>query len=100
MVLFGLYAADERGGHKTNRKWWQSHILVFSHTEAARMLANIKTRGGKPDRMFGFGFDSPDQAYLTRGSETGEHIDYSLNLFTRQIHYIRRALGQHLGNTC
>jgi hypothetical protein len=100
VVLFGLYAPDERGGHKTNRRWWQSHILVFSHQEAARMLANIKTRGGKPDRMFGFGFDSPDQAYLTRGSETGEHIDYSAHLFTRQINHIRRVLGHDLANTC
>ena len=100
MVLFGLYAPDERTGHKTNRSWWQSHILVFSNPEAALLLNNVKTRGGKPDRMFGFGFDSSDQAYLTRGSETGEHIDYSAHLFIRQINRIRRALGDDSVNTC
>lgn len=100
VVLFGLYAPDERGGHKTNRSWWQSHVLVFSHKEAATLLANVKTRGGKPDRMFGFGFDSSDQAYLTRGNETGEHVDYSAHLFTRQISHIRLALGHDHGRTC
>lgn len=93
VVLFGLYAPDERAGHKTNPSWWQSHVLVFSQKEAVTLLANVKTRGGKPDRMFGFGFDSSDQAYLTRGSETGEHVDYSAHLFTRQISHIRLALG-------
>jgi len=97
VVLFGLYAPDERAGHKTNRLWWKSHVLVFSHKEAAALLANVKTRGGKPDRMFGFGFDSSDQAYLTRGSETGEHVDYAAHLFTRQISRIRRALGHDDG---
>ena len=93
VVLFGLYAPDERSGHKTSRSWWQSHVLVFSHKEAAELLANVKTRAGRPDRMFGFGFDSSDQAYLTRGSETGAHVDYSAHLFTCQISRIRRALG-------
>lgn len=93
VVFFGLYASAERAGHKTNRSWWKSHVLVFSRDEAATLLANVKTRGGKPDRMFGFGFDSPDEAYLTRGSETGEHVSYSAHLFQRQISRIRRALG-------
>ena len=35
------------------------------------MLANVKTRGGKPDRMFAFGFDSADQAYLIHASHIG-----------------------------
>jgi hypothetical protein len=94
VVLFGLYAPAERGGHKTNRSWWESHILVFSNKEAATLLASVKTRGGKPDRMFGFGFDSSDEAWLTRGSETGEPVEYSAYLLKRQVGRIRRALGQ------
>jgi hypothetical protein len=97
VVLFGLYPPDERAGHKTDRSWWQSHVLVFSHKEAAALLSKVKTRGGKPDRMFGFGFDSSDQAYLTRGSETGEHVDYSAHVFPRQIGHIRQALGDDHG---
>lgn len=79
-MFFGLYAPAERAGHKTNRSWWKSHVLVFSRDEAATLLANVKTRGGKPDRMFGFGFDSPDEAYLTRGSETGEYSSVARQL--------------------
>jgi hypothetical protein len=93
IILFGLYPHDERKGHKMNRSWWQPHVLVFSHQEAADLLASVKTRSGKPDKMFGFGFDSANEAYLTRGSETGEHIDYSHHLFKRQISRIRRAIG-------
>ena len=100
VVLFGLYPPDERSGHKTNRSWWQPHVLVFSHKEAAALLSEIKTKGGKPDLMFSFGFDSSDQAYLTRGNETGEHIDYSAHVFTRQISRIRQALGHDHGSTC
>lgn len=100
VVLFGLYAPDERSGHKTSRSWWQSHVLVFSHKEASELLANVKTRAGNPEKMFGFGFDSSNQAYLTRGSETGEHVDYSAHLFVRQISRICRALGDDPDNAC
>jgi hypothetical protein len=93
VVLFGLYAPAERAGHKTNRSWWKSHVLVFSNKEAATLLASVKTRGGKPDRMFGFGFDSSDEAWLTRGSESGEPVEYSAHLLKRQIRRIHRALG-------
>jgi len=97
VVLFGLYAPNERSGRKGSRSWWQSHTLVFSHAEIGHLMSNVKTRGGKPDKMFGFGFDSADQAYLTRGSETGEHIDYASHLFVRQTANIRAALGDNSG---
>jgi hypothetical protein len=93
VIFFGLYPPDERAGRKTSPLWWQSHVLVFSHAEAAKLLTSVRTRGGKPDRMFGFGFDLPTQAYLTRGNETGEHVDYSAHLFSRQISRIRLALS-------
>jgi hypothetical protein len=97
VVLFGLYAPDERSGRKVGRSWWQSHILVFSRLEMQQLMSSVKTRGGKPDKMFGFGFDSPDQAYLTRGNETGEHIDYAKHLFVRQTANIRMALDDDSG---
>ncbi len=99
VVFFGLYPQDERNGNKTNRSWWQQHVLVFSHEEATNLLTSLRTRGGKPDSKFGFGFDSSDEAYLTRGSETGEHIDYSKYLFKHQVSSIRQALGHDYGNT-
>jgi len=94
VVLFGVYPSDERSGRKLGRSWWQSHVMIFSHTEMQRLMSSVKTRTGKPDKMFGFGFDAPNQAFLTRGNETGEHIDYSKHLFEHQAPTIRKALGE------
>lgn len=93
VLLFGLYPSEEGLARKGGATWWQSHILVFSHAEMKKLMGSVRTRAGNPDKMFGFGFDSASQAYLTRGNETGEHVDYAAHLFTKQTATIRSALG-------
>jgi hypothetical protein len=44
-------------------------------------IADVKTRGGNPDKMFGFGFDDAARIILTRGDMSRSMQDYSSHLF-------------------
>jgi len=75
--LVGLLPLDQGRTTKKHASWWEAVALVFSQKEIERFLRGIKTKGGKPDRMFGFGFDGPDEIIQTRGDEKGRFLDYS-----------------------
>jgi len=57
-----------------------------------RFLRSVKTVAGRPDRMFGFGFDEPRHVYLTRGDQHRHGRDYSTNLLERRVGMLRRFL--------
>jgi hypothetical protein len=90
VVLFGLYPPDDQSGVGLSK----SHVMIFSNADMAALIASAETRDGNPDKLFGFGFYSADEAYLTGGSKTREHVDYSHHLFTNQTAGIRAALGE------
>lgn len=92
VVLFGLYPSGDRSGRKVGDVWWKHHIMVFTRSEMRTFMASVKTRQGKPDRMFGFGFDTAHQAFLTRGSESRRREDFSQHLFVHRASQIRQAL--------
>ncbi len=92
-ILFGLYAPEQSTSKRVAKSWWQSMCLVFSNRQMSEFMANIKTKGGKPDRMFGFGFDTPKEVLLTRGSQSGTHTDYSSHLFASQLEGVKFALA-------
>ena len=85
VVLFGLYPPDDQSDVGLSK----SHVMVFSNADMATLIAGVGTGSG-----IGFGFNSADQAYLTGGTESGEHVDYAAHLFERQIAVIRAALGE------
>lgn len=91
-MLYGLYAAEQTSGKAVAKSWWESMCLVFSNVQMTEFISNIKTKGGKPDRMFGFGFDNPKEVLLTRGIETGPQADYSHHLFKSQVSEIKTAI--------
>lgn len=92
-ILFGLFAPEQSTSKRVAKSWWQSMCLVFSNEEMSEFMASIKTKTGKPDRMFGFGFDTPKEVLLTRGSESGTQTDYSSHLFASQLKAVRAALA-------
>jgi len=67
--------------------------LVFSNEEMREFMKSIKTQTGKPDRMFGFGFDSPNEVLLTRGNADGMQRDYSAHLFKSKCAAMKTALA-------
>ena len=91
-MLYGLFPSGQATEKKVAKSWWQSLCLLFTQREMIDFMENIKTKSGKPDRMFGFGFDNLDEVFLTRGFETGPQIDCSRFLFKAQLPRIQKAL--------
>lgn len=89
-ILYGLYAPEQSSSKRVAKSWWQS---MCSNQEMTSFMENIKTKAGRPDRMFGFGFDHPKEVLLTRGSESGTQTDYSAQLFASQTKHIKDALA-------
>ncbi|MEK6777880.1 MAG: hypothetical protein AABY87_13520 [bacterium] len=48
-------------------------------------MADCKTVGGKPDRMFGFGFNELSKIILTRGDMNRSGQDFSTYLLEHRI---------------
>ena len=49
--------------------WWAPQVLLFSQVEMRRSLRTVSTVAGHPDKMFGFGFDTPESVPATRRSK-------------------------------
>jgi hypothetical protein len=56
-------------------------------------MASCLTVGGKPDQMFGFGFDEPTKVFLTRGDQKRSLKDYSSYLLDVRMSLLRTALN-------
>lgn len=91
--LISLYPAVDAAQKRELGTWWAPQILLFSQSEMRRFLRQVRTVGGKRDRMFGFGFDRPDEAIQTRGDQARRFKDFSGYLLTRQLHTLRGFLS-------
>jgi len=92
VVLFGTYAPEPSRRKHVSPGWWRSLVLVFSQIEMHNFMAGVMTKSGKPDKMFGFGFDHEGEAFLTRGEQAREPRDLSAHLFSRKVDEIKTAL--------
>lgn len=91
-ILLGLYAPSPTS-LKNSANVWHPHILLFTQEEMKTLIAGIRQRTtNKEDKYFGFGFDNPNEAFLTRGHAKNEHPNYSHHLLERRHHLICDAL--------
>ena len=91
-VLIGQYASNPTSLKKTT-SLWQSHLLLFTHAEMKAFLAGVRQKKQKlPDTHFGFGFNTPKEAFMTRGHAQPNHPDYSSHLLSSRIGLIKAAL--------
>ena len=75
------------------RAKWERKILVFSQKEMLKLLNNVKTKAGKPDRFFSFGFNVSDDIVLGhRGFKHLPKKNFSTNLLSTKIDSIRKKL--------
>jgi len=91
--LVALYPSVDVAEHRERGSWWSPQILVFTQMEMRRLLRSIRTAKGKPDSMFGFGFDTADEVVQTRGYKGRKQRDFSRFLLSERIGALRRALG-------
>jgi hypothetical protein len=82
-VLASLYPNITGRGDGKQLSSWLPLLLVFKRKEMAEFIASLRTRGGRVDRMFGFGFDSPKRVLHTRGAV--EHRDVTRYTFEKRV---------------
>lgn len=93
ILLFGMYAPDTGRTMSVNAKWYQDCTLLFTRDEMKEFMVSCRTAGGKPDQMFGFGFDEPTKIFLTRGDQTRGLKDYSNYLLDTRMSLLRASLN-------
>jgi len=90
-VLASLYPNVTGHGSGTRSSWWLPLMLLFRREEMITLLSSLRTRTSKPDRMFYFGFDTPDRIVLTRGAP--EHRDFSSFSLIARLPVLKQYLG-------
>ena len=92
ILLLGMYAPDQGRTKNVTAKWYRDCTLLFTREEMQEFMVSCLTVGGKPDQMFGFGFDEPTSVFLTRGDQKRSLRDYSRYLLDSRMTMIRDAL--------
>jgi hypothetical protein len=78
VILFSMYAPDPGRTARAPAKWYKDCSLLFTNEEMRKFMANCKTVGGKPDRMFQFGFnDDLSRVIQTRGDMKRSRRDFT-----------------------
>jgi len=91
VILCGMYAPDTgRTARGSAKKWYKDCSLLFTKKEMRTFMENCKTVKGKPDRMFGFGFDDLSKVILTRGDMKRKNHDYTKHLLERRIAELKK----------
>lgn len=91
--LVALYPAVDAAQRRDLGTWWAPQILLFTQREMRRFLSGVRTVQGAPDRMFGFGFDGPNEAFQTRGDANRRYRDFSAYVLGRRLHVLRSFLS-------
>lgn len=72
---------------------WDRKILVFNQQEMVSLLGSVKTKAGKQERFFSFGFNpTDDQIYGARGFGHLDPQEFSANLLANKIEEIKGRL--------
>ncbi len=92
VALVAMYPTEVARQSRAKASWWAPVILLFTHAEMHDFLASVRTRDGRPDRMFGFGFDSEAEVFQTRGDQQRRHKSFTEYLVASKIGVLRTFL--------
>lgn len=90
VILFGMYPPDPGRTKRVSAKWYKDCSLLFTREEMRAFLADCKTVGGKPDRMFGFGFNDLSRIILTRGDTNRSGQDFAKHVLEHRITELKK----------
>lgn len=92
-LLFGIYPMyDTKYKVKSKNKFWSNIILMFDDEEMYTLLSGVITKKEKkPDKFFGFGFDSSTSIFGVRGFE--KITDFSKNILKNRLNDIKTYLS-------
>jgi len=92
-LLFGMYAPDASRTKRVGPEWYRDCTLLFTQKEMKRFISSCRTVGGKPDKMFGFGFSDENKVVQTRGDKDRQNKDFTKWLLDSRVHVLKRKLG-------
>jgi hypothetical protein len=93
IVFAALYPTTDGRGDRRRSSWWASVMLLFTQEELAEFFASLRTRAGNPDRMFAFGFSTPDEIVLIRGTQDRTQPKFSSYLLDKRVAVIEKRLA-------
>ena len=98
-ALVGIFPKDASQTKKVGPNWYSDCTLLFSYKEMVHIMDNCLTVSGKPDRMFGFGFNDTSSIIYTRGDQNRESRDFSYHLFSKKIEKVKIDANQSVHTT-
>jgi hypothetical protein len=93
ILFLGMYSPEIQRTRRIEAGWYTDCTLLLTRAETEALMMGCKTKSGKPDIMFYFGFDTPAAVFQTRGICDGKFLEYSDKVLDRRIHMLRQALG-------
>lgn len=91
-VLVGMYAPELERTRPGAKHWYRDCSLAFTQMEMRHFISECKTVRGKPDKMFGFGFNDLSSIILTRGDMNRSGRDYKEFLLENRINEFKKQL--------
>lgn len=91
-LLMGLYAPDTGRTRPVTERWYRHCSLLLTYAEMRNLMRSCKTKGGQPDRMFGFGFDDESAVFQTRGDRHRRGRDFSEYVLKERVRMLREFL--------
>jgi hypothetical protein len=92
-LLFGMYAPDRAKTTQVNSGWYKDCTLLFTFQEMKDFMSKCRTVGGKPDSMFGFGFDDEKKIVQTRGDKYRQAKNFTCFLLSNRVSLLKKKLG-------
>lgn len=91
IFLVSVFPPDLVQKSRIFSSWWSQVIMVFSNSEMKSFIDSVKTKIGKKDRMFGFGFNDEKKIVQTRGDMHRRFKDFSKHLLKNKIDDLKKA---------
>ena len=91
-ILVGIYPQDQDHTKSQSANWWSTIMLAFTRDEMSQFMQTVRTRNGKADKFFYFGFDDEREIFQTRGREDRSNPPFTNRLLKNRISELREAL--------
>lgn len=91
--LVALYPAVDAAMKRELGSWWAPQALLFSQIEMRSFLRTVQTVAGHADKMFGFGFDTPDRVFQVRGDPKRRFDEFSEYVLGKRVAKLREFLA-------
>jgi len=87
--LYPVYSTEDKISSKN--KFWREIILCYSEKEIIDFLSKIKTKQGKPEKFFGYGFTAKEDVFVTRGLD--RNLNVNKHLLQNKIEKMKKRLS-------